>query len=190
MSLHLVDAATQMDMHSFTISQILIDAAVSTEDLGGEDLGVSEVTTGLQVDDGWKVLDGIPCIMGGLTALVASVGGTLRGRAPNNFPWRTLPKELARLGYFLVDYPNETLMPGEIRPSLTRSKGIHDLTIPHCDNLVNALKSGTLTIQAVTSDAARTRLVMLKDPIIIGEAPTHRSIHSHRQRAFANGGFD
>ncbi|KAG1864625.1 hypothetical protein C8R48DRAFT_588982, partial [Suillus tomentosus] len=53
---------------------------------------------------------------------------------------------LARLGYFLIDYPDETLMPGEIRPSLTRSKGIHDLTIPHRDNLVNALKSGTLTI--------------------------------------------
>jgi hypothetical protein len=43
---------------------------VSTEDLGGGDLGVSEVTTGLQIEDGWKVLDGIPCIMGGSTALV------------------------------------------------------------------------------------------------------------------------
>ncbi|KAG2054504.1 hypothetical protein BDR06DRAFT_1007679 [Suillus hirtellus] len=180
MSSHLVDAATQTDAHSFTISQILIDAAVSTEDLGvGEDLGVSEVTTGLQVDEGWKALDRIPCIMGGLTALVASVGGTLCGRAQNNFPWRTLPKELARLGYFLINYPNETLMPGEIRPSLTRSKGIHDLTIPHRDNLVNAL-----------NDTARTRLIMSKDPIIIGEAPTHRSFHSHGQRAFTNGDFD
>ncbi|KAG1879476.1 hypothetical protein C8R48DRAFT_767734 [Suillus tomentosus] len=31
---------------------------------------------------------------------------------------------------------------------------------------------------------------MSKDPIIIGEAPTHRSFHSHGQRAFANGDFD
>ncbi|KAG1902470.1 uncharacterized protein F5891DRAFT_1186593 [Suillus fuscotomentosus] len=92
--------------------------AVSTEDLGGEDLGVSEVTTGLQVDDGWKALDGIPCIMGGLTALVASVGSTLRGRAQNNFPWRTLPKELARLGYFLIDYRQN-------------SDAWRDLTFPH-----------------------------------------------------------
>ncbi|KAG2091663.1 uncharacterized protein F5147DRAFT_779950 [Suillus discolor] len=113
MSSH-VDATTQTDAHSFTISQILIDAAVSTEDLGGEDRGVSELTTGLQVDDGWKALDGIPCVMSGLTALVTSVGGTLHGHAKNNFPWKTLPKELAQLGFFLEGYPDETIMPGEI----------------------------------------------------------------------------
>ncbi|KAG2096050.1 uncharacterized protein F5147DRAFT_778412 [Suillus discolor] len=121
-----------------------------------EDPGVSS----LQVDAGWKTLDGIPCIMGGLTALVASVSGTLRGRTQNDFPWKTLPKELARLGCCLVNYPNKTLMPGETRPTLSRSKGIHDLTLPHRINLVNALKMGTLTIRAVTNDAARTRLTM------------------------------
>ncbi|KAG2087541.1 uncharacterized protein F5147DRAFT_781305 [Suillus discolor] len=189
MSSH-VDATTQTDAHSFTISQILIDAAVSTEDLGGEDCGVSELTTGLQVDDGWKALNGIPCVMGGLTVLVASVGGTLRGHAKNNFPWKTLPKELAQLVFFLEGYPDETIMPSEIRPSVTRSKGIHNLTRAHCENLVNALKSGTLTIQAVTSDAACTRLIMSRDPIIIGEAPRHRSVHSHRRCAFANSDFD
>lgn len=43
--------------------------AVSTEN-PEVDVGVSEVTTGLQVDDAWKTLDGIPCIMGGMTVLV------------------------------------------------------------------------------------------------------------------------
>ncbi|KAG1837261.1 hypothetical protein F4604DRAFT_1539312, partial [Suillus subluteus] len=97
---------------------------------------------------------------------------------------------LAWLGCFLVNYPNETLMPSEIRPMLTRSKGIHDLTIPHRVNLVNALKTGTLTIRAATSDTARTRLIMSEDPIIIGEAPSHRSFHTHGRRAFANGDID
>jgi hypothetical protein len=34
-----------------------------------EDLEVSGVNASLQVDDGWKALDGIPCIMGGIAAL-------------------------------------------------------------------------------------------------------------------------
>ncbi|KAG1886389.1 uncharacterized protein F5891DRAFT_988558 [Suillus fuscotomentosus] len=180
-SSHFVDVATQTDAHSFTITRLLVDTAVMTGD--------PEVSS-IQVDAGWKTLDGIPCIMGGLTALVASVGGTLRGRTQTEFPWKTLPKELARLGCCLVNYPNETLMPGETRPTLSRSKGVHDLTLPHRINLVNALKMGTLTIRAVTNDAARTRLMMSTDPVIIGEAPSHRSIYSRGRRAFANGDID
>ncbi|KAG1897301.1 uncharacterized protein F5891DRAFT_930541, partial [Suillus fuscotomentosus] len=97
---------------------------------------------------------------------------------------------LARLGCCLVNYPEETLMPGETRPTLNRSKGIHDLTFRHRDNLVNALKTGTLTIRAITSDVARARLITSKDPIIIGEAPSHRSIHSRGRRMFADGDID
>lgn len=180
-SSHFVDVATQTDAHSFTITRLLVDTAVMTEDPG---------ISSIQVDAGWKTLDGIPCIMGGLTALVASVGGTLRGRTQTEFPWKTLPKELARLGCCLVNYPNETLMPGETRPTLSRSKGVHDLTLPHRINLVNALKMGTLTIRAVTNDAARTRLTMSTDPVITGEAPSHRSIYSRGRHAFANGDID
>ncbi|KAG1886295.1 hypothetical protein F4604DRAFT_1918025 [Suillus subluteus] len=163
-SLHLVDAATQTDSQSFTITHTLMDAAVSTEDLG-----VSEVTTGLQVDEGWKTLDGIHCIMRGITALVASIGGTLCRGTQTDFPWKTLPNKLARFG---------------------RTKGIHNLTLPHPVSLVNALKTGTLTIRAVTSDTAHTRLITSQDPIIIGEAPSHNSIHSHGRHAFANGAID
>ncbi|KAG1837515.1 hypothetical protein DFJ58DRAFT_668888 [Suillus subalutaceus] len=130
--------------------------------------------------------------MGGITALVGKAyclpflipiltlfqhlfGGTLRGRTSNDFPWKTLPKELARLGCRLVNYPDDTLMPGKIRPTLIWSKGIHDLTLPHRVNLVNALKMGTFTIQAMTNDTARKRLTMSWDPVIIAEAPSYRS---------------
>ncbi|KAG0700908.1 hypothetical protein DFH29DRAFT_876278 [Suillus ampliporus] len=102
----LFDVATQTDAHSFTITHLLVDAAVSTEDPGD-----SEVPASLQVNDGWKTLNDIPCIMGGITALVASVGGVLHGRTQTDFPWKTLPKELARLGCCLMNYPDETLMP-------------------------------------------------------------------------------
>ncbi|KAG1776047.1 hypothetical protein EV702DRAFT_931908, partial [Suillus placidus] len=97
---------------------------------------------------------------------------------------------LARLGCCLVNYPEDTLMPGEIQPSLSRTKGVHGLTMPHHANLIIALKTGTLTIRAVTDDAARMCLIMSKDPVIIGEAPSHCSPHSRGRRAFADGDID
>lgn len=125
-----------------------------------------------------------------LDIIVASLGGTLRGRTGSDFPWKTLPKELARLGYVLVNYPDETLMPGELRPTISRSKGIHDLTQQHRVNLINCLKAGTLTIRAVTNDAARMRLTTSKDPVIIGDAPSACSMYPRGRRAFADGHID
>ncbi|KAG1779250.1 hypothetical protein EV702DRAFT_932862, partial [Suillus placidus] len=97
---------------------------------------------------------------------------------------------LARLGCCLVNYPEDTLMPGKIQPSLSRTKGVHGLTMPHRANLIIALKTGTLNIRAVTDDAARMRLITSKDPVIIGEAPSHRSPHFRGRRAFADGDID
>ncbi|KAG1743327.1 uncharacterized protein EDB91DRAFT_1247408 [Suillus paluster] len=184
-STHLVDAAMVTDSHSFIITRTLVDAAVSTEEVE-----VSEATERYQAGDRWKTLDAIPCIKGGITALVASLGGTLHAPTHTGFPWMTLPKELARLGYVLVNYPDETLVPGEKRPTLSRSKGICDMTVHHRHSLINALKTGTLTIQEVTSGAARTRLTTSNDPVIIGEAPPPRSVHSRGRRVFANGRID
>ncbi|KAG2123258.1 hypothetical protein DEU56DRAFT_917566 [Suillus clintonianus] len=117
-----------------------VDASVSTED--------AELSEGsrLPEEELWKSLEGIPCIMGGIRALVASLGGELRGRTGADFPWKSLPKELARLGYVLVNYPDETLMPGELRSTFCRTKGIHDLNQHHRANIINHLKTGTLTI--------------------------------------------
>ncbi|KAG2088055.1 uncharacterized protein F5147DRAFT_587855, partial [Suillus discolor] len=42
----------------------------------------------------------------------------------------------------------------------------------------------------VVSDAARIRLTTSKDPVIIGDAPSACSMHSHGQRAFADGCID
>ncbi|KAG2092830.1 uncharacterized protein F5147DRAFT_551765, partial [Suillus discolor] len=88
------------------------------------------------------------------------------------------------------NYPDETLMPGKLCPSLSRTKGIHDLSHQHRANLINHLKAGTLTIRAVVSNAARIRLTTSKDPVIIGDAPSACSMHSHGQCAFADGRID
>ncbi|KAG1800606.1 uncharacterized protein BJ212DRAFT_1487940 [Suillus subaureus] len=181
----LIDSAMLMDSQSFSISQILVDVAVSTEDTLP-----TEVSGGSCLSEEWKNLNGIPCIMGGMRALTASLGGMLHGCTSADFPWKTLPKELAHLGYVLTNYPDDTLIPGELHPSLSRTKGIHDLSHHHRVNLVNHLKAGTLTIQAVKSDAARTHLTTSKDPIIIREAPSACSLHSHGQHAFADGQID
>ncbi|KAG1809623.1 uncharacterized protein BJ212DRAFT_1302467 [Suillus subaureus] len=88
----LIDSATLTDSQSFSISQILVDVAVSTEDTLP-----TEVSGGSCLSEEWKNLDGIPCIMGGMRALTASLGRMLCGRTSADFPWKTLPKELAHL---------------------------------------------------------------------------------------------
>ncbi|KAG1719197.1 uncharacterized protein EDB91DRAFT_1257842 [Suillus paluster] len=87
------------------------------------------------VPDRWRFLDGIPCIIGGLIALL----GTLEGRG-GNFPWKTLPTVLARRGCILQNYPENILMPGEKRPTLAKSKGISDLSLDEWRVLADALK--------------------------------------------------
>ncbi|KAG2365063.1 hypothetical protein BDR07DRAFT_1481746 [Suillus spraguei] len=98
-------------------------------------------------------INGIPCIVGGLTALL----GMLNGRG-GTFPWKTLPTILAHCGYILHHYPENVLMPGERRPTLARSKGIHNLTLCEWDPLTDALKANTITIEHVTTDKAHKTL--------------------------------
>ncbi|KAG1769966.1 hypothetical protein EV702DRAFT_1202631 [Suillus placidus] len=118
--------------------------------------------------EGWRLLEGIPCIAGGLTALL---GGTI--------PWKTLPKVLAHHGYILENYPEGILMPGERRPTLTRSKGIHDLTALECFQFADALKNNVLTIKSILTLDARKSLTKSRAPVIVGEAPTTHSPHTH-----------
>ncbi|KAG1725302.1 hypothetical protein EDB19DRAFT_1915115 [Suillus lakei] len=90
----------------------------------------------------WRELDGIPCIVGGLAALLGKI------EVPGGFfPWKRLPTELAQRGYVLQHYPEDVLMPGEKCTTLAKSKGIHDLTLCEHQIFANALKSNLLTIK-------------------------------------------
>ncbi|KAG1837897.1 hypothetical protein F4604DRAFT_1941925 [Suillus subluteus] len=134
--------------------------------------------------EGWRLLDGIPCIIGGLTVLL----GTLEGRG-GNFPWKTLPTVLARCGCILQNYPDHILLPGERHSTLAKSKGIHNLTMHEHFKLADALKNNALTIKSVATDACKG-LTASRVPVIIGEAPIANSLHTHRRRMFANGCID
>ncbi|KAG1805287.1 hypothetical protein EV424DRAFT_1305442, partial [Suillus variegatus] len=91
---------------------------------------------------------------------------------------------LGNRGCILRNYPDNTLMPGERRTTLTTSKGIHDLTLRERSVLVDALKNDLLTLQHVTDHDAHRRLLFSRDPVIYGEAPSAESPHSHGRRQF------
>ncbi|KAG0695222.1 hypothetical protein DFH29DRAFT_1005651 [Suillus ampliporus] len=134
--------------------------------------------------DRWRLLDGIPCIVGGLTALL----GPLEGRG-GNFPWKTLPTVLARHGCILGNYLENILMPGESRATLAKSKGIHDLSLHEWRILVDALKNNALTVKSIATDAHKS-LMASRIPVIVEEAPITDSPHTCGQRGFANGQID
>ncbi|KAG2043863.1 hypothetical protein BDR03DRAFT_977582 [Suillus americanus] len=138
----------------------------------------------VQDPEGWRLLEGIPCIAGGLTVLLR----TLEGRG-GTIPWKTLPQVLAHRGCILENYPEDILMPSERCPTVVRSKGIHDLTTLEHFKLADALKNNVLTIKSIPTDA-RKSLAKFCAPVIIGEAPTANSPHTHGRRVFANGQID
>ncbi|KAG1718270.1 uncharacterized protein EDB91DRAFT_1258701 [Suillus paluster] len=137
------------------------------------------------VPDRWRFLDGIPCIIGGLIALL----GTLEGRG-GNFPWKTLPTVLARRGCILQNYPENILMPGEKRPTLAKSKGISDLSLDEWCVLADALQRDVLTIKSVTTLNACKNLMLSRDPVIVGEAPVRDFLITCGRCEFANGRID
>ncbi|KAG1885193.1 hypothetical protein F4604DRAFT_1676583 [Suillus subluteus] len=117
------------------------------------------------IPDGWRLLDGIPCIIGGLTGL------------------------LARHGYILENYLENILMPGERRATLAKNKGIHDLSIHEWCVLADALKNNSLTVKTVTTDALEN-LMASRVPVIVGEAPSADSRHTRGRQGFADGQID
>ncbi|KAG2353236.1 hypothetical protein BDR07DRAFT_1496650 [Suillus spraguei] len=80
-------------------------------------------------------------------------------------------------------------MPGERRATLVKSKGIHDLAIHEQHVLVGALKNNTLTVKTVATDALED-LIASRVPIIVREAPSTDSHHTHGRQVFANGQID
>ncbi|KAG1888273.1 hypothetical protein F4604DRAFT_1548234, partial [Suillus subluteus] len=93
---------------------------------------------------------------------------------------------LGNRGCILSNYPDNILMPGEKRDTLTRSKGIHDLTLRERGVLANALKDNSLTLHHVADNDARQRLLSSRDPVIYREAPSAESPHSCGRRQFFN----
>ncbi|KAG2122846.1 hypothetical protein BD769DRAFT_1324917, partial [Suillus cothurnatus] len=96
---------------------------------------------------------------------------------------------LAHHGYILENYLENILMPGERCATLVKSKGIHDLSIHEWSILADALKNNALTIKTVAMDALENLMASCV-PIIIGEAPSTDSHHTHGRQGFADGQID
>ncbi|KAG1833294.1 hypothetical protein DFJ58DRAFT_847833 [Suillus subalutaceus] len=158
------------------LSRIALQHGISEETLLAEWLERREVTD----SEHWKQLNGIPCIIGGLNALL----GMLEG-CGGTFPWKTLPTILARRGCTLHHYPKNVLMPGKKRPMLARSKGIHNLTLHEQDLLADALRTNSITIQHITNNNSRRKIQISREPIIFGEAPEYDSPDLHGRRGLA-----
>ncbi|KAG2114866.1 hypothetical protein DEU56DRAFT_705592, partial [Suillus clintonianus] len=96
---------------------------------------------------------------------------------------------LAHRGCTLHHYPENVLMPGEKRPTLVKSKGIHDLTIHERDLLTDALRNNSITVQHINNNTRR-QIMISREPIIFGEAPEYDSQDLRGRRAFLNGRID
>ncbi|KAG2028306.1 hypothetical protein BDR03DRAFT_988552 [Suillus americanus] len=84
----------------------------------------------------WQLqVDVLQCIKGGITALFS------------NFPWKKFCSDLDCQGFIMEGYPEDILMPGEMRSTNARSKGINDLDKWEQIILAEALKSGMLVIK-------------------------------------------
>ncbi|KAG1855716.1 hypothetical protein DFJ58DRAFT_841014 [Suillus subalutaceus] len=86
------------------------------------------------------------------------LGGQLSSK--RNFPWKTFPAELIRLGMVIKGYPEDVLLPGEFHT--TANKGIANLTLKETRIFVAALKAGTMRIKKV-SEASHTSPTPLPD---------------------------
>ncbi|KAG1845652.1 hypothetical protein F4604DRAFT_1549131, partial [Suillus subluteus] len=97
---------------------------------------------------------------------------------------------LGKNGLVLYNYPEDALMPGELRDTNQKSKGINDLTLRERGVLSDALKDGSLTLKRFRAkDFPRSLLASCK-PVIYGEAPGPESPHAFRCRMFVNGRID
>ncbi|KAG1855714.1 hypothetical protein DFJ58DRAFT_623455, partial [Suillus subalutaceus] len=97
---------------------------------------------------------------------------------------------LAKRSCVIHNYPEHTLMPSEKCTALTRGKGIHDLSLHEREVLANALKDNSLTLEHITTDHARRKLLGLREPVIYGEAPGAESLYSRGRRQFCDSRID
>jgi hypothetical protein len=121
--------------------------------------------------------------------LIVDFTGNLSGQGLN-FPWKTLPTFLGKNGLVLYNYPEDALMPGELRDMNQKSKGINDLTLRERGVLSDALKDGSLTLKHFHAKDYPHRLLASCNPVIYGKAPGPHSPHEFGCRLFVNGRID
>ncbi|KAG1818703.1 uncharacterized protein BJ212DRAFT_1479689 [Suillus subaureus] len=129
--------------------------------------------------------NGILWIKQELGQQIEKLGSKLSSK--RNFPWKTLPAELIRLGMIIRGYPEDVLLPGNFHT--TSNKGITNLTLKETGILIMALKAGLMQVKKV-SKAMQAKLLTSKMPVLEGAPPTEDCTHRGGRHLFANGQSD
>ncbi|KIM56431.1 hypothetical protein SCLCIDRAFT_132760 [Scleroderma citrinum Foug A] len=104
------------------------------------------------------------------------------------FPWKQLPQKLGQHALICVNWPNAVLFPGQECLSRTKPKGISDLTIPKCMQVIAVLRdSGPHKLHFKLNPNSKSDLLTSKRPVIIGAPPLHDSESLKAKRIFYNG---
>ncbi|KAG0694722.1 hypothetical protein DFH29DRAFT_1006068 [Suillus ampliporus] len=114
-----------------------------------------------------ETLNGIPCIIGGLSALL----GTLDGQG-GDIPMEDTTHHFSPLWLHSPPLPREYSHACEQ------------------DLLADALRTNSITVQHITTDDAHQQIMTFHEPIIFGEAPEYDSQNLHGRCAFLNGRID
>ncbi|KAI5988554.1 hypothetical protein EDD15DRAFT_2172450, partial [Pisolithus albus] len=116
-------------------------------------------------------------------SLFSLVGRGCNWASGRLFPWKNLPKNLAKSSIVCYNFPDNVLFPGEERQPRPKggSKGISDLTLAECGTLIAALtdKSKHGLHFVVKPD-------LHGSPIIYGAPPDTDSKHAFAKRMYAN----
>ncbi|KAI5981523.1 hypothetical protein EDD15DRAFT_2379435 [Pisolithus albus] len=105
------------------------------------------------------------------------------------FPWKNLPKNLARSSVVCYNFPDNVLFPGEERHPHPKSgsKGISDLTLAECGILIAALTDKSKNgLHFVVKPDAHDALYYSRSPVIYGAPPDSDSKHAFAKRMYAN----
>ncbi|KIM52665.1 hypothetical protein SCLCIDRAFT_90312, partial [Scleroderma citrinum Foug A] len=105
-------------------------------------------------------------------------------------PWKHLPQKLAQNALVCENWP-EVLFPGQERSSRSKPKGISDLTIVECSQIVAATRdNGPHKLQFRFDPYNKADLSTSRKPVIIGAPPPYDSKLTHAMRLFSNGKID
>ncbi|KIK16805.1 hypothetical protein PISMIDRAFT_15592 [Pisolithus microcarpus 441] len=105
------------------------------------------------------------------------------------FPWKNLPKSLAKSSIVCYNFPDKVLFPSEERQPCPKSgsKGISDLTLAECGTLIAALTDKSKHgLRFVVKPDLHDALYYSRSPVIYG-APLDPDLkHAFAKRMYAN----
>ncbi|KIM57318.1 hypothetical protein SCLCIDRAFT_90238, partial [Scleroderma citrinum Foug A] len=107
------------------------------------------------------------------------------------FPWKQLPQKLGQNALVCINWPDAVLFPGQECSSRSKPKGISDLTISECTQIVAAIRdTGPHRLHFKSAPNSKLDILTSKIPVIHGAPPLHDSKSLKAKRVFYDGKID